>query len=281
MLLPIVNSSAIFNIRNESKQTKSKTFQKSPLEMISERLDMYDLVNFAALSWQYEVTEHRDSDFTELRQARTTCRFSRHFGPRDRSQLRFAGTLLWILLLLSARTYVRISHTILRSCSLASLGEVSPIYIIIAIRSYVSSLASLTRFCSFFYDCRYTRNTSHHFTLFQHDPEQCTPGGEDGNFIMFARATSGDKRNNNRFSPCSLSAINPVLNSKARSPKGCFTGQSLALLFTSLPPPPPRIEYRIFTEYCSRVLVSPNQKLFPRFTHAVSSVKFTAKIIRQ
>lgn len=42
---------------------------------------------------------------------------------------------------------------------------------------------------------------------------------------MFARATSGDKRNNNRFSPCSLNAINPVLNSKARSPKGCFTGE--------------------------------------------------------
>ncbi|CAK9824706.1 Disintegrin and metalloproteinase domain-containing protein 10 [Anthophora retusa] len=62
-----------------------------------------------------------------------------------------------------------------------------------------------------------------------HDPEQCTPGGEDGNFIMFARATSGDKRNNNRFSPCSLSAINPVLNSKARSPKGCFTEPQVSL----------------------------------------------------
>lgn len=64
-------------------------------------------------------------------------------------------------------------------------------------------------------------------TLFfvQHDPEQCTPGGEDGNFIMFARATSGDKRNNNRFSPCSLKSINPVLNFKARSAKGCFTGE--------------------------------------------------------
>ncbi|KAL9693462.1 hypothetical protein quinque_012747 [Culex quinquefasciatus] len=56
-----------------------------------------------------------------------------------------------------------------------------------------------------------------------HDPEQCTPGGEDGNFIMFARATSGDKRNNNKFSPCSLKAIEPVLNAKARSAKGCFT----------------------------------------------------------
>ncbi|XP_059610319.1 uncharacterized protein LOC132257444 [Phlebotomus argentipes] len=56
-----------------------------------------------------------------------------------------------------------------------------------------------------------------------HDPEQCTPGGEDGNYIMFARATSGDKRNNNKFSPCSLKAIEPVLNAKARSAKGCFT----------------------------------------------------------
>lgn len=60
--------------------------------------------------------------------------------------------------------------------------------------------------------------------MFQHDPEICTPGGEDGNFIMFARATSGDKKNNNHFSPCSLNSINPVLNAKARSPKGCFTG---------------------------------------------------------
>lgn len=59
----------------------------------------------------------------------------------------------------------------------------------------------------------------------QHDPNGCTPGGDDGNFIMFARATSGDKKNNNKFSPCSLHAINPVLNVKARSSKGCFTGE--------------------------------------------------------
>ncbi|KAG5872426.1 hypothetical protein JTB14_038189 [Gonioctena quinquepunctata] len=62
-----------------------------------------------------------------------------------------------------------------------------------------------------------------------HDPEQCSPGGEDGNFIMFARATSGDKKNNNRFSPCSLKSINPVLNFKARSPKGCFTEPKAAI----------------------------------------------------
>ncbi|XP_049820176.1 disintegrin and metalloproteinase domain-containing protein 10-like isoform X2 [Aethina tumida] len=62
-----------------------------------------------------------------------------------------------------------------------------------------------------------------------HDPEQCTPGGEDGNYIMFARATSGDKKNNNKFSPCSLKSINPVLNFKARSPKGCFTEPQASL----------------------------------------------------
>ncbi|XP_076249843.1 disintegrin and metalloproteinase domain-containing protein 10 [Calliopsis andreniformis] len=62
-----------------------------------------------------------------------------------------------------------------------------------------------------------------------HDPDECSPGGEDGNFIMFARATSGDKRNNNRFSPCSLVSINPVLNAKARSTKGCFAEPQTAI----------------------------------------------------
>ncbi|EEB13829.1 adam, putative [Pediculus humanus corporis] len=62
-----------------------------------------------------------------------------------------------------------------------------------------------------------------------HDPESCTPGGEDGNYIMFARATSGDKKNNNKFSPCSLNSINPVLNTKARSQMGCFTEPQVAI----------------------------------------------------
>ena len=63
----------------------------------------------------------------------------------------------------------------------------------------------------------------------QHDPENnadCTPSGADGNYIMFARATSGDKKNNNQFSPCSLKSINSVLGFKARSETGCFTGNS-------------------------------------------------------
>ncbi|KAK7069874.1 hypothetical protein SK128_009120 [Halocaridina rubra] len=65
-----------------------------------------------------------------------------------------------------------------------------------------------------------------------HDPEsdtRCTPGGPDGNYIMYARATSGDKQNNNKFSPCSLRQINSVLNSKARDTKGCFTQPQAAI----------------------------------------------------
>ena len=66
-----------------------------------------------------------------------------------------------------------------------------------------------------------------------HDPESdasCVPGGDDGNYIMFARATSGDKLNNKRFSPCSLRSIHEVLTAKARGPKGCFTGKNMEQL---------------------------------------------------
>ena len=48
---------------------------------------------------------------------------------------------------------------------------------------------------------------------------------------MFARATSGDKRNNNKFSPCSLKSINGVLSTKARNEQGCFTGNFDVFLY--------------------------------------------------
>ena len=51
------------------------------------------------------------------------------------------------------------------------------------------------------------------FPSLQHDPENnkaCVPGGEDGNYIMYARATSGDKKNNRQFSPCSLKSVREV-----------------------------------------------------------------------
>ncbi|XP_013419426.1 disintegrin and metalloproteinase domain-containing protein 10 isoform X2 [Lingula anatina] len=59
-----------------------------------------------------------------------------------------------------------------------------------------------------------------------HDPEtnsSCVPGNPNGNFIMYARSTSGDKTNNNRFSPCSIAMMGPVMEKKARGTDGCFT----------------------------------------------------------
>ncbi|XP_040583096.1 disintegrin and metalloproteinase domain-containing protein 10 isoform X2 [Lepeophtheirus salmonis] len=58
-----------------------------------------------------------------------------------------------------------------------------------------------------------------------HDyPEECRPGGQKGNFIMFASATSGDLLNNNQFSNCSKANISEVLDaiSDGRKPN-CFT----------------------------------------------------------
>ncbi|XP_075971481.1 disintegrin and metalloproteinase domain-containing protein 10-like isoform X2 [Anticarsia gemmatalis] len=46
-----------------------------------------------------------------------------------------------------------------------------------------------------------------------HDyPSECRPGGQQGNFIMFASATSGDRPNNSRFSSCSIGNISQVLD---------------------------------------------------------------------
>ncbi|KAI8424135.1 hypothetical protein MSG28_002731 [Choristoneura fumiferana] len=46
-----------------------------------------------------------------------------------------------------------------------------------------------------------------------HDyPSECRPGGQKGNFIMFASATSGDRPNNSQFSACSIGNISQVLD---------------------------------------------------------------------
>ena len=57
-----------------------------------------------------------------------------------------------------------------------------------------------------------------------HDyPAECRPGGSRGNFIMFASATSGDRDNNNKFSPCSVKNISAVLDAVADNKKyNCF-----------------------------------------------------------
>jgi len=57
-----------------------------------------------------------------------------------------------------------------------------------------------------------------------HDyPAACRPGGSNGNYIMFASATSGDRDNNNKFSPCSVKNISAVLDAVVEERKhNCF-----------------------------------------------------------
>merc|ERR1719471_2694099 len=57
-----------------------------------------------------------------------------------------------------------------------------------------------------------------------HDyPAACRPGGNNGNYIMFASATSGDRDNNNKFSPCSVKNISAVLDAVVDERKhNCF-----------------------------------------------------------
>ena len=67
------------------------------------------------------------------------------------------------------------------------------------------------------------------FSNFQHDTSSaCAPGGSAGNFIMFARATSGDKPNNRLFSACSRSKMNSVMDVKGRCTDAscCFKGKT-------------------------------------------------------
>ncbi|XP_072939687.1 disintegrin and metalloproteinase domain-containing protein 10 [Epargyreus clarus] len=61
-----------------------------------------------------------------------------------------------------------------------------------------------------------------------HDyPSECRPGGQQGNFIMFASATSGDRPNNSRFSACSVGNISAVLDAVRDGRKrNCLTASA-------------------------------------------------------
>nr|CAG4643787.1 EOG090X02I4 [Lepidurus arcticus] len=58
-----------------------------------------------------------------------------------------------------------------------------------------------------------------------HDyPNQCRPGGQNGNYIMFASATSGERPNNSKFSNCSTGNVSSVLDALQEGrKKNCFT----------------------------------------------------------
>lgn len=56
----------------------------------------------------------------------------------------------------------------------------------------------------------------------EHDPEgTCSPGGTNGNYIMYSRATSGSDPNNQVFSSCSLQQMGSIF-SFIVSNKFCF-----------------------------------------------------------
>ncbi|XP_046391410.1 disintegrin and metalloproteinase domain-containing protein 10 [Ischnura elegans] len=61
-----------------------------------------------------------------------------------------------------------------------------------------------------------------------HDyPPECRPGGLNGNFIMFASATSGDRPNNSKFSSCSIGNISNVLDAiEDNKKRNCFSASA-------------------------------------------------------
>ncbi|XP_053532755.1 disintegrin and metalloproteinase domain-containing protein 10 [Ictalurus punctatus] len=67
----------------------------------------------------------------------------------------------------------------------------------------------------------FAHEVGHNFGSPHDSGSECTPGEsktsdmkERGNYIMYARATSGDKLNNNKFSICSIRNISRVLDAK-------------------------------------------------------------------
>ncbi|XP_062328062.1 disintegrin and metalloproteinase domain-containing protein 10 [Osmerus eperlanus] len=72
----------------------------------------------------------------------------------------------------------------------------------------------------------FAHEVGHNFGSPHDSGTECTPGEskaqekkEQGNYIMYARATSGDKLNNNKFSICSVRNISQVLEKKRAN---CF-----------------------------------------------------------
>lgn len=77
----------------------------------------------------------------------------------------------------------------------------------------------------------FAHETGHNFGSPHDSSAECAPGGSSGNYIMFAKATSGDKRNNRLFSPCSRTSMNNVMDVKGRCTdrKCCFVAAAEAI----------------------------------------------------
>uniref|UniRef100_A0A8C2HIF3 Disintegrin and metalloproteinase domain-containing protein 10 n=1 Tax=Cyprinus carpio TaxID=7962 RepID=A0A8C2HIF3_CYPCA len=91
---------------------------------------------------------------------------------------------------------------------------------IITVQNYASHVPPKVSHITFAHEVGHNFGSPHDSGL------ECTPGEsksqdkkERGNYIMYARATSGDKLNNNKFSVCSVKNISQVLEKKSGS---CF-----------------------------------------------------------
>uniref|UniRef100_A0AAY4B2I6 Disintegrin and metalloproteinase domain-containing protein 10 n=1 Tax=Denticeps clupeoides TaxID=299321 RepID=A0AAY4B2I6_9TELE len=91
---------------------------------------------------------------------------------------------------------------------------------IITVQNYASHVPPKVSHITFAHE------VGHNFGSPHDSGSDCTPGEsksqdkkEKGNYIMYARATSGDKLNNNKFSECSVRNISLVLDKKRGS---CF-----------------------------------------------------------
>ncbi|XP_048036431.1 disintegrin and metalloproteinase domain-containing protein 10b [Megalobrama amblycephala] len=91
---------------------------------------------------------------------------------------------------------------------------------IITVQNYASHVPPKVSHITFAHE------VGHNFGSPHDSGSECTPGEsksqdkkERGNYIMYARATSGDKLNNNKFSVCSIKNISQVLEKKRGS---CF-----------------------------------------------------------
>lgn len=91
----------------------------------------------------------------------------------------------------------------------------SPVRIAMRARGLQNSLSSAIAILTF----RFVFRSQHDY------PQTCRPGGLNGNYIMFASATSGDRPNNSKFSLCSVGNVSSVLDAIEENKKrNCFKG---------------------------------------------------------
>lgn len=95
-------------------------------------------------------------------------------------------------------------------------------------RSYNTGIVTMTLYGRFtpprISEITFAHELGHGFGS-THDPSsnlECVPGGLEGNYIMFDKATSGVRANNDRFSKCSKDEIKTNVDFKRQKYSDCF-----------------------------------------------------------